>query len=436
MRTIEQLKDDVCKAIDARRDEIINLGRYVWKNPEPGYREVKTSAIAIEHLRKLGMNPQTGLSITGFRADLKGARPGPTVAILGEMDSLIMPSHPACDPTTGAAHACGHHSHITAMVGTAMALVDAGVAPELAGNIAFIGCPAEEAIECNFREDLMKTQAVHALGGKASLIFDGVFDDVDMAIMNHLGALGNYGASDHNGFCMKIATFKGHATHAASPGASCNALSAANLTLHALGLLREKFATEPSVRMHGIITDGGNSVNIIPDCVKLEYQLRGNKLEIIEKLSDAFDKAVNGCAAALECTADIVTFAGYCPCKNDEDLCKLYNNVVKELVPDATPHAGAGFSSGSTDMGDLSVIMPSIHSTCPGATGGGHTVDFTVVDEEKAYVENTKILAMMAIELLYGNADLAREIAQKKKNCMSIADYKATMNKFNTYKQP
>lgn len=430
MRTIEQLKADLAAAIDNRRDEIIAIGRQVWKNPEAGYHEFKTAKLAEETLRKLGLSPKTGYSLTGLRADLKGAKPGPVVGLLGEMDALIMPSHPEADPANGCAHACGHHSHITALLGAAMALTDAKAAQELAGTIAFIGCPAEECIELDYRGQLLKEGKIKALGGKASLIFDGVFDDVDMAFMHHAGH--GFGTADHNGFCMKSATFHGVASHAAYPAGSQNALSAATLALSALGMLREKFCNEPTVRMHGILTQGGDSVNIIPDTATIEYQLRSFNMDVVEKLSKAFDNAVNGCAMAMGCTAEITSFAGYYPLRNNPDLAKIYEDTVHELVPgsQATP-SKIGFSYGSTDVGDLSAIMPSLHGTCPGSAGGGHTVNFKTEDEEQAYILNTKLLVFMAVDLLYGNADKARAIATQKANCLTVEQYKQAMSQYN-----
>ena len=194
-----------------------------------------------------------------MRADLIGAKPGPSLAICGEMDSLILPSHPECDPATGAVHACGHNSHIATMLGAAIGLVQANAQNDISGKVAFIPCPAEECIETEWRSKLIKEGKIKALGGKASLILEGVFDDIDMSIMNHLGCAG-YSVLDNNGFCMKNVTFHGKSAHAAgSPQHSINALSAANLALHALALLRETYSGDQYIRSHGILTHGGMS---------------------------------------------------------------------------------------------------------------------------------------------------------------------------------
>jgi amidohydrolase len=279
MRSKQQLIQDVLAAIDASREKIIGIGTTVWKNPEPGYKEFKTSDLAAKTLTELGLSPKRKLSITGMRADLIGAKPGPSLAICGEMDSLILPSHPECDPATGAVHACGHNSHIATMLGAAIGLVQANAQNDISGKVAFIPCPAEECIETEWRSKLIKEGKIKALGGKASLILEGVFDDIDMSIMNHLGCAG-YSVLDNNGFCMKNVTFHGKSAHAAgSPQHSINALSAANLALHALALLRETYSGDQYIRSHGILTHGGESVNIIPDIATIEYQLRAEKLD-------------------------------------------------------------------------------------------------------------------------------------------------------------
>ncbi len=430
MRTKEQLLKAVYEAIDAQRDKIIAIGERVWKNPEPGYREYKTSELARKTLEDLGLKVSGNYSITGMRADLPGASQGPKVAILGEMDSLLLPTHPECDPETGAVHACGHNAHITGMLGAAIGLVNAKAAKELAGTVAFIPCPAEECIELGWRNELIKQGKIKVLGGKASMILEGVFDDIDIAMMNHVG--GGYSAAGHNGFVMKHVAFKGTSTHAAYPQASNNALSAANLALHGLALLRETFSGDSYIRAHGILTNGGDTVNIIPDTATLEYQLRAETLDKIKNLSAKFDRCVKGCASALGCHVDITTMHGYLPTITDPDLLTIYGDVVHSLQPEVTVAEKQGFSTGSTDMGDVSQIIPAIHGTCKGARGTGHGISYGIDNPELAYIENAKILAGMAVELLYGDAESGKKIAARKPSMMSIEEYKDIVRGFST----
>ena len=102
----EELKRRVCDAIDAQRQKILEIGEWTLHHPETAFREEKTSAMVADFFRSLNLPVRTGLAVTGCRADWKGALPGPTVALLGELDAILLPEHPCADPATGAAHAC------------------------------------------------------------------------------------------------------------------------------------------------------------------------------------------------------------------------------------------------------------------------------------------------------------------------------------------
>ena len=234
---------------------------------------------------------------------------------------------------------------------------------------------------------------------------------------------------------MKNVTFHGKSAHAAgSPQHSINALSAANLALHALALLRETYSGDQYIRSHGILTHGGESVNIIPDIATIEYQLRAEKLDKIRALSDKFDQCMRGCAMAIGCTVDITTMAGYMPLYNDDELCDCFSKAVAIANPKAEPaRCKSHFDMGCTDMGDLSVIMPVLHSYCPGGAGTGHGVDYRIDDPEKAYIVNSKILAIMAIDLLYGDAERGRKVAARKKNCLPMEKYREIIDSFNNF---
>jgi amidohydrolase len=430
MRSKESLKKQVLKAIDEQRDAIIAIGDKVWKNPESGYREVKTGKLAVKTLRGLGLPTRDGLALTGARADLDSGRPGPVLALLGEMDALIIPSHPDADPASGAAHACGHKTHIAGMLGAAMGLVKANAAKELAGKIAFITAPAEECIELDYRTKLIAEGKIEFLGGKQQLIAEGVFDDVDLAAMLHVGT---YNLPEFNGFVMKDICFHGKACHAAIPGNGVNAMHAATLAINAIGLLRETFSGDATIRVHGIITDGGKATNIIPDTVRLEYQVRTNDLKKLSELSERVDWALRGAAIALGAKVEINTLPGYQPMIESPAMIKVYHDAIKRHAPEATlptPQFGAG----SSDMGDVSQIVPAIHGGVPGCSGTGHGIDYKISNPESACVGAAKILALMAIDMLYGKADGAREIMKEKESKLSIPDYLARLRSFASHK--
>ena len=424
MRTIEQVKQDVLAAIDAERERIIGIGEHIWKNPETGYREVKTSRLAADTLKSLGLNVTEKLALTGLRADLDTGKEGPVLAILGEMDALLLPNHPEADPETGAVHACGHNTHIAAMLGTAMGLVGAGAAPELAGKIAFIAAPAEECIEIEYRSKLIDDGLIRYMSGKQELIRCGAFDDVDLSYMLHVG---DFCAWNGNGFLVKKVIFHGKSAHAAGPEGSVNALSALTLAQSAIGLLRESLNARD--RIHGIVTSGGDAANIIPDTVRAEYLIRSDSIENLKALNEKFDRAVTCSAQALGGTAEVRTIPGDMPMKTNESLFNLFKKTTLELVPDVKI-SDIFFNPGSTDMGDVSTVVPALHGGVKGSEGACHSVGFRIADPETAYVTNAKIMALMAVDLLYGNAAKGREIAAGKAEKLPIPDYLATLDAF------
>ena len=146
----------VKNTVEQYSQQILEVGEHVWKNPEPGFREEKTSAYLAEKMESLGLSVKRNLAVTGFRADIDTGKPGPTLAILGELDSLILPNHPECDPRTGAVHACGHNASCASLYGTAVSLLKSGVLESMCGKIALIATPAEEGIEMDYRKSLIQ----------------------------------------------------------------------------------------------------------------------------------------------------------------------------------------------------------------------------------------------------------------------------------------
>src|SRR5580693_1754799 len=176
MSSRDQLKRAVCEAIDRHADTIIDLGETILRNPETGFNELKTAALVAQHMTSLGLAPRTG------RAS------GPRLAFIGELDSLRTSEHPLADPTTGAAHSCGHNAQIAGILGAAIGLCDAKGAEELAGEIIFFAVPAEEFIDVEERMRRVTKGEIEFMLGKPELVAKGHFDDVDMAMMIHTGS--------------------------------------------------------------------------------------------------------------------------------------------------------------------------------------------------------------------------------------------------------
>jgi metal-dependent amidase/aminoacylase/carboxypeptidase family protein len=214
--TRDEIKREVFRAIDRRTEEIIGLGEGIRRHPELGFKEVRTARLVEETLGRLGLSPKAGLALTGVRADLSGkAGPGPTFAMLGELDALVVAGHPEADPETGAAHACGHNAQIAGLLGAAMGLVEAKASEHLAGRVVFFAVPAEEYGDIAWRVGQAREGKLEFLGGKPELLRLGHFDDVQLAMMIHTTSRSEDGKAgvpiSNNGCIVKTVRYTGKA---------------------------------------------------------------------------------------------------------------------------------------------------------------------------------------------------------------------------------
>ena len=128
MLNIAELKQQACATIDQHKDDLIAIAKDILNNPESGFNEVRTSKVVADRMKAMGIPHETGLAITGVKGSIKGGKgPGPRVAVIGELDSLVVKEHPYADSTTGAAHACGHHCQIGMMIGAITGLINPDV---------------------------------------------------------------------------------------------------------------------------------------------------------------------------------------------------------------------------------------------------------------------------------------------------------------------
>jgi amidohydrolase len=424
----EDLKRQVNDAIDRRATEIIGIGETIRSHPELGFKETRTAALVEETLSSLGLNPTAGLAMTGVRAERPGlAGDGPTFALLGELDALVVQGHPEADPQTGAAHACGHNAQIAGLLGAAMGLCDASAFDSLSGRLVFFAVPAEEYGDIEWRVEQARAGKLEFLGGKPELMRLGHFDDVDLAMMIHSTSRAEEGktaiAASNNGCVVKTVRYIGRASHAGgAPHLGVNALYAAQVALTAINAIRETFRDEDTIRVHPIITHGGSQVNVIPGEVRIETYVRGRTVEAILDAERKVDRCFRAGALALGATVEIETLPGYMPMKCDPTMSDYYRAGAKDLFG-AENYVDAGHRTGSTDMGDLSMVMPILHPVIGGAAGAGHGADFRIVDPELAYVGQAKALAGMAIDMLAGGAAGARDVLARAKPPMSPAEY-------------
>ena len=164
-----------------------------------------------------------------------------------------------------------------------------------------------------------------------------------------------------------------------------------------------------SVRIHGIISDGGSAVNVVPARATMEMQVRAKTPEAISNAAAIVDRCVKAAAMAFGGKVRIYNISGYMPYRSCPQLNDLHAQNLKELCGGTL--GNFGHRGSSTDMGDLSMLMPALHAYCGGFSGSPHAKDFLVIDTEKAYIQGAKLLAMDAIEMLAGNAEIGREIA-------------------------
>jgi amidohydrolase len=431
MLSKDELKRNAALAIDSRGDEIVRVAKTVEGHPETGFREVKTSALVSEKLRGWGVPVQNGIAITGLKAHLNGGAAGPTVAVLGELDSLMVPGHPHADPLTGAAHACAHHTQIGMVLGVVAGLQAAGVLPALSGRVALMAVPAEEYIEVEFREQLRSEGRVEFLGGKPEFIRLGQFDDVDLAMMTHSTNTGDHRklllGGTNNGVLAKQVQFIGKAAHAGgAPWQGINALNAATIALTAINALRETFRDGDTVRVHPIITRGGASVNSVPADVRLETFVRARTVPTMMETAERVDRCFRAGALATGARVKITTLPGYLPLINDPHLAELYRRNAEELVgKDAVGHIRHRGSS--TDMGDVSNLIPAIQPYAAGAEGSAHGADYVIQDWDIAVLTAAKAMTWCVIDLLAEGAALAQEVKAKHRPKMTKEEYLATM---------
>lgn len=425
--------DCVVKTVDSYRDLILKTLDYVWKNPETGYREWKTTKFLEDVFEYLGYDLVKPGDIPGFYTVIDTGRPGPEILILGELDSLLCKTHPEADPETGAVHCCGHAAQCATLVGIAAALKNEEILRRLSGRIRLCAVPAEELIEIGYRSELKAKGTIRYFGGKPEFLRRGYFDGVDLAFMVHTTSGEDFAINAGNVGCIaKKVLYKGTSAHAGgAPWNGCNALYAANLGLSGINAIRETFKEPDIIRVHPIITQGGTAVNAIPESVCIESYVRGSNFDAIRSANDKVNRALCGGALAVGANIDIQDIPGYAPLHNDKNLINLAAEALKDVVPEKELKQSNGIGSGSTDMGDLSCVMPVIHPNAPGAVGTSHGDNYYIKNPDLACVDSAKWQVALAVKLLENGAEKAKEIiAAHEPMFASKEDYLAYLDSF------
>lgn len=402
---MDQTEKLILEAIDQHRDEIIEFARDIYDHGELGYKEFNTAEKFIKKMKELGLRTETGLAITGTKAYLNEEKKDTaSLALLGELDALRIPEHAHANPETDAAHCCGHHAQMAGIFGAALALTVPEIAEKLDGQVVFFATPAEEYGEIGFKNEL------RAQG-----------DDIIV------------GSGTGNGFVSKVIRCLGKAAHAAgTPEQGVNALSAASLGLQALGLNRETFRDEDCVRVHPIITKGGNLVNVVPDEVVVETLVRAKTIEAFTDAAKKTDRSFHAGATAMGAKVEITTLPGYLPTLAEEALPEL-KRAAELSAPETNVIEASGHTGGSTDVGDVQHLMPVYTFNTGGVKGGLHQVEFEVTDEEEAYIVTAKMFALGAYGLLKEKAARSRELVKNYKPVFeNSAKYAEFMDQFDS----
>jgi len=406
------------KTIDKK--EIFELAEELLKHPELGYKEFETKKILVNYLMKKGFKIENECFETAFSVSIGNGKPH--IGLIAELDAIPTLGHPyANKDDQNAAHACGHHSQCVAAC-LALSLLKE---EKFNSKVTLFFTPAEEYTDVKYRKELIKENKIKYIGGKINMLEKGMFDDVDLFI--HLHAMGQseykYSVgSNLGGFSYKKITFKGRSAHAAvCPHLGINALNEYALFNNALNMLRETFKEEDTIRIHGFISEGGQTVNSIPEEVIYECYVRSNNEKALIQTSEKVDNAAYCCAKALGGEALIETSPGYLPLIQD----KLINDVVykhmlsyasSEQIEIDNPSMAAG------DIGDISIFKPCVQFGYGGFKGIPHGKNFEVIDADLAYITTGEIMYKTTLDLLH-HPEYVDKVCQSFKPRMSLKEY-------------
>lgn len=431
---MDAIQKKIIDSIDQNSKRIAEFASDIFKNGETGYQEFRTAGKVRAFFDSLGLPTEEGLAVTGVKAMLNG-RHKRTVALIGELDGVRCENHPNVNPINGIAHACGHHIQLAALVGSSIALSDPEIAAALGANVAFWAVPAEEHVDASVRDKLIAQGRIRYVTGKGELIRIGEFDRIDAVIVHHvhyapIEADVLIGCNSSNGYVTKNIRIFGKASHAAaSPEKGINALNAAALGFSAVAYQRETFRDEDRVRVHGIIEKGGGAVNVVPEEVVVEMMVRAKTIHAIKEAAEKVDRAFRGAAYALGAKVEINDIPGYLPVvaqPPQRPLCEAaeaLENLITYEKADSLGHNPL-----STDVGDLSQLMPVLGFTTGGYTGTLHGPDFRVTDLTRSCRLAAKMMALTAYSLLKNQAAELEEIRGKFKPQLTKNDYLAYMD--------
>ena len=423
------MKQTVIKVMDQMAEKTIELGRKLFETPELGFKEFKTKEMLIKELNDAGFKVEREFACTGFSVSLGSGHPH--IGLIAELDAIPTLGHPCADLNDqSAAHTCAHSTQCAIMTSVMKALKEVNVT-EFPGKVTLFFTPAEEFTDMAFRNELISKGEIKYPAGKIQMLYEGIFDDVDLCL--HLHAMGNdqyrFASDSHlAGFIYKRFTFVGKASHAAVlPHLGVNALNAFTLFQSAAGMLRETFVDEDKNRFHGIVTEGGQTVNSIPERVVYEGYVRSFNTENMKLLSDKLTHAAKHCAQALGAECIVEDTPGYLPFKPCHELSLIVeDNMLHFCRPEEILHDEKSVAAG--DIGDLGLFVPTIQFGYGGVGGVIHGKTMFIEDEQRLYIESAKVTAMTVIDLM-SDPDKVQRVVDSFKPSMSKEDYFEYLNR-------
>ena len=407
------------------RKELLELGERLLKCPELGYKEFETKRVLTEYLKGKGFEIENECFETAFSVSLGKGRPH--IGLIAELDAIPTLGHKYANKNdSNAAHACGHSSQCAIMACVMAALKK----KDLKGKVTLFFTPGEEYTDIKYREKLIKEKKIRYIGGKVNMLEKGLFDDCDIIFHLHAMGEGKYKYSldsDLAGFVYKKIVFKGRAAHAAvAPHLGINALNAYALFNDALNMLRETFREKDSVRIHGFISEGGQTVNSIPERVVYECYVRSMDPDALIDISGKVDNAARHCARALGASASIITKPGYLPFTQCRELSEIVHEEMLKYVKDEEIEKGVP-SMAAGDIGDISIFKPAIQIGYGGFSGIPHGRNFLCTDEDLTYVKTAEIICDSVLAFLK-RPELIRKTARSYKAKMSRKEYEEYIN--------
>ncbi len=376
--SLEKLKNDVCNNIDSMTNTLLEVCREIHSNPELAMEEIKATSVLSKAIKDAGLPVEKGVYglETAFQSEF-GAKQGPCVAILAEYDAL---------PEIG--HACGHNLIATSALGAGLALAKIG--ENLPGRIRLMGTPGEEGA-----------------GGKILMEREGAFEGVDAAMMMHPGFVNLTNMPTVAAIHMEV-VYHGRPSHSAAlPEKGINALDGLILAYQSIAALRQHIKQKE--RIHGIITDGGQAPNIVPERAAGKFIVRAANADELEdlkkKVVNCFEAGALASGSRVEMHWD--TFAYY-DVRESKPLVEKFKLNAEALGRKFTPIEELESSgAGSTDMGNVSYVVPSIHPVLASSPMNCtiHHPDFTkhAGSEmgEAAAIDGAKALAMTTLDFLF-----------------------------------